>query len=371
MTTTTIQAPGDGAWGEVRALLRLSVPIMVAQGGLTAMGITDTFMIGRISAVQMGGVALGNTVAFVVLTFSIGVTMGIEPLASQAKGAGEPDRAYSWYLQGLWAALLSSIPVMLGIVPLLWLLPRIDVSEAVVAATTSYVWFRLPSVPVNAMYGAVRSYLTSIQRTRPIVIAVVTANVANVGLDYVFLFNFDMGAAGVGLATTICWCLMFIIAAFAAYAERPTVRHDDGRAVPAPVWTAPDGPRLWTIFGLGMPIGLQLAAEVGVFSLVGLLVARMGEVPLGGHQIALTLASFTFMSAVGIAVGSTTLVGAHVGAGRSASARRTGILSIVVGGAFMACGGVVFLTLDAELAGLFAPTDEAVARLGAQLLQIA
>ena len=351
-----------GLWTEVWAMIGLAAPIMVAQGGLVGMGLVDTFMIGRVSSVEMGGVALGNIVVLVVVVFGLGLTMGIEPLATQAIGANEPQRAYGWYQQGLWAALASSVPLSVLLVVAVALLPYLGVKASVIGATAPYIWLRLPSVPVNAMYGAARSYLTSIRRTRPIVVAVLSANVANVGLNYLFVFEFGMGAAGVGLATSICWTLMFAIAGWGAYLGRPAGSGGLAR---------PDGGRLIQIFRLGWPIGLQLTFEVGIFGLVGLLVAQLGEVPLAAHQIAMTLASFTFMAAVGIAVASTTMVGHRIGAGDTQGARRIGTISIVLGGLFMASGGVVFYALPEALARLFSPTDEAVVQLGAQLLMIA
>ncbi len=368
MTTTITQTRAAGWYGEIGALLRLSVPIMVAQGGLTAMGLTDTFMIGqqlpgdRDPTVEMGGVALGNILTFVVLMFGLGLTMGIEPLVAQAHGAGESDRAYRWFQQGMWTAALASLPTMFLIWAATFLLPYMGIKASVVAATLPYVWFRLPSIPVNAMYGAARSYLTSVQRTRPVVIAVVVANVANVFMDAVFLHVLDMGAAGVGLATSICWLVMFLIAGYAAYLGRPA---------DTPGVTFPNLTQLRGVFGLGWPIGLQMTAEVAIFALVGVLVAQMGEVPLGGHNIAINLASFTFMSAVGIAVASTTWVGFYVGANRSADARRIGLLSIAVGSVFMASAGLVFWQLGVPLARLFSPTDESVVAVGAELLKIA
>ena len=362
MTTTIVRSRRSGLYGDVRELLELSTPIMLAQGGLTSMGLVDTFMIGRISAIEMGGVALGNGLTLVFIVFGLGLTMGTEPLVAQANGAGETNRAYGWYQQGLWAALLSSVPVVLLCVGLLAVLPWLGISAEIAAATSSYVWFRLPSIPANAMYGAARSYLTCVHRTRPIAIAVIAANVANVALDYVFVFALDMGAAGVGAATSICWALMFLIVALAAYLDHPPA---------STLVTQPDLGQQAKIIRLGWPIGLQLTVEVGVFAFVGLLVGRIGEVPLASHQIALGLASFTFMLAVGIGGGASALVGNYIGAGRSADARRIGIVATVLGGAFMAAGGVVFLLFDTELARLFAPTNEQVVVVGAELLQIA
>ena len=362
MMQAPAERPARGWFQQTRSLLSLSAPIMVAQGGLVALGITDTFMIGQVSSVEMGGVALGNIITLVFLVFGLGLAMGIEPLASQANGAGETDDAFRWFQQGVWVAMLSSLPVVGLVVGCLLALPALGVSEAIIGATAPYVWLRMPSIPFNSMYGASRSYLTSVQRTRPVALAVVVANVANVGLDYYFLFVLDLGAGGIGAATSICWALMFGIATAAAYMGRPPgVRF----------FCRPDVAQIQRIFRIGWPIGLMFMAEVGVFSFVGLLVARMGAVDLAGHQIAITLASFTFMCAAGLAVGTTSLVGNHVGAGDTASARRVGGLGILLGGLFMGLGGVLFWLFDTPLARLFSPTDETVVRVGADLLRIA
>ncbi|MEL7368365.1 MAG: MATE family efflux transporter [Myxococcota bacterium] len=362
MTTVLAQPQPKGLLADASALIRLSAPNMLAQCGLMLMGLTDTFMIGRISAVEMGGVALGNGVSFVFIVFAIGLVMAIEPLASQAAGASEPREAYGWYQQGLWAATLMGLPLIVAMFVSIQILPHLGVTPAVVAATVPYLLWRLPGIPFNAMYSASRSYLTSVQRTRPIIVAVVLANVANFAFDYVLLFELDMGAAGIGAATSVSRILMFAIAARSALVHRP-------EGTPATV--RPDFHRISQIFRIGWPIGLQMMVEVGLFSLVGIMVARMGAIELAGHQIALNLASATFMTAVGLAIGTTTLVGHRIGAGDTEGARRIGAVAVMIGGMFMGVCGVCFLVFDTTLARLFAPHDETVVQTGATLLHIA
>jgi MATE family multidrug resistance protein len=347
---------------EVGRLLRLAAPMMLAQGGLMTMGVVDTWVIGRVSALEMGAVSLGNTLAAVILVLGLGLVMGLEPLVSQAHGAGEGAAAKAWFATGVWLALLASAPLAL----LLWGATRVlapaGVAPAIVEVTTLYVYARLPGVPFNVLYGACRSFLSSVERVRPVLVAVVVANVVNLVADVVLVFGLGMGAVGVGLATSAAWAIMFLIAAAAG---RAAAGQDTLRLPP------PDPAALAQVARLGWPIGLQLSVEVGIFALVGVLVARFGEVALSGHHIALTLASLTFMGAVGLAVATTTRVGSHIGAGDAPAARRSGFLGVGLGAAFMGLGGLTFIVFAEPLAAAFAPGAPEVIRVGAALLRIA
>ncbi|MCA9554795.1 MAG: MATE family efflux transporter [Myxococcales bacterium] len=351
-----------GLLHEAGRLVRLAAPMMVAQGGLMTMGVVDTFVIGRVSALEMGAVSLGNTLASVILVLGLGLVMGLEPLVSQAHGAGEGEAARGWFASGIWLALMVSLPLA----ALLWISTRVlgpaGVSPAIVEVTTLYVYARLPGVPFNVLYGACRSFLTSVERVRPVLVAVLLANAVNVVADVVLVFGLDMGAVGVGLATSASWAIMFGVAAMAgrAAAGQASLR-----------LPRPDPAALWRVAQLGWPIGLQLSVEVGIFALVGVLVARFGAEALSGHHIALTLASLTFMCAVGLAVATTTRVGVHIGRGDPRAARRSGFLGVVMGAAFMGLGGVAFLVMPETLASWFAPGAPGVIRVGAELLRIA
>jgi multidrug resistance protein, MATE family len=344
---------------EAKALLKLGLPMMVAQGGLMTMGLVDAFIVGRVSSREMGAVALGNGISGVLIVLGVGLSMGIEPLVSQAWGAGEKDGAQHWLWQGIYCGLLAAIPLGVLTMSATLLFEPFGVASELADRTTSYLWSRMPGLAFNCVYSACRSYLTSIGRTRPVVIAVVSANVINAIVDAILVFQFGLGAVGVGLATSVCWILMTSIAlgsiVMSEGARRSPPVRDDMRKV----------------LRLGWPIGLQISVEVGIFALVSMMIARFGEQPLAGHQIALTLSSAIFMCAVGIAVAATARVGHHIGAGHSELARRTGFIAIGIGVAIMAVGGVVFLVFNRQLAVLFAPNDPEVQRWGMTLLKIA
>jgi MATE family multidrug resistance protein len=124
------------------------------------------------------------------------------------------------------------------------------------------------------------------------------------------------------------------------------------------------------ILSLGLPVGLQLLAEVGIFALTGLFAGVLGRVPAAAHQVALALASFSFSMALGIGAATSVQVGRAIGAADSALARRAGFLGIAAGGVMMSASGLLFLLFPHPLARLFT-SDPEVASAAVPLLRIA
>jgi MATE family multidrug resistance protein len=122
------------------------------------------------------------------------------------------------------------------------------------------------------------------------------------------------------------------------------------------------------IFKIGIPIGFQMLAEIAVFSVCALHAGQFGERSESAHQIALGLASFTFMGALGISAGTAVRVGIAVGEGRSPA--KIGLAGIALGSVVQSFGALVFFLWPTQLAGLFS-TDTEVIRIGVQLLYIA
>ncbi len=359
MTAAVVARPeAHASKSEVRALLSLAGPMMLAQAGLMFMGLVDTAVVGRVSALEMSGVALGNTFVGVFIVTLMGLGIAIEPLVSQALGAGESARARGWMWNGIYLSLVAAVPIGAGMVTSLLLLQITDVEPQMAERTIRYVWARLPGLPFFALFTVFRSYLGCIGRTRPILVAAVVANVVNLALDTFFVFGLDLGAAGVGLATSACAFLLAVMLAWAVeLPSHPRIR-----------LSTKD---IKTLVLLGWPISSQLVAEVGIFAVIGLLVAKFGEIAMAGHQIALTLCSFTFMGALGLSNATTVRVGHHVGSGSSLLARRAGMLGFILVAVFMGACALGFVGIPELLVALFAPGATEVVAMGVALLAIA
>ena len=137
---------------------------------------------------------------------------------------------------------------------------------------------------------------------------------------------------------------------------------------PAPRASTPPPPTVRRVLGLSLPIGLQLLAEIGVFSVVALLAGRLGEVSVSAHQVAIGLASFTFMGALGVSSATSVRVGHAVGEGRSP--RRVGLLGVGAGSAWMFLSGAAFALFPAPLVRIFTE-DARIIELGTRLMYVA
>jgi MATE family multidrug resistance protein len=241
-----------------------------------------------------------------------------------------------------------------------FLLQPLGVAPEVARAAGAYLLWRLPGLPALLYFVAARAYLQGLGQTRPMVMAVIVANAANFGLDVLLVFGGAdlpwwtgplrltpaLGAAGASLATT---AVSYLQAGLLAMAVR-----GDRDEPPAP--RRLDRPTLGQALRVGLPIGLHMAAEVGLFALVAFLAGRMGAEQLAAHQAALAMASLSFTISVGVANAASVRVGWAVGARDTAAARRSGLVAFGAASAVMGLAGLTFALFPRELARLL--TDD-------------
>jgi MATE family multidrug resistance protein len=201
----------------------------------------------------------------------------------------------------------------------------------------------------------------------PIGVTVVVANLVNVVLNYAWIYgNFGfppMGVIGSAWATTASRWLM---AAALLVLGWSTLKRYLAERAPNLLDLVP----LWRMLRLGLPIGTQMMLEGGAFNIMALLMGWLGVVQVAAHQIALNLASLTFMVPLGVASAAAVIVGHAVGRGDPEGVRRSTVASLGVGAGFMLCTGVLFIAAPELLARLYTP-DMAVIALAALLLPIA
>lgn len=362
---------------EIRDTLRLAVPITLAQVALMTMGLVDAALVGRVSATELAAVSMGNSMAFAMICPAMGVTMAVEPLASQAVGANEPMRAWTSFRAGVVACILLSIPTMALVAMSALVLGPAGVDPAVVPAAQRFIWARLPGVPMWLLFMAAKAYLEARGVTRPLYVWGWLANVLNFVVCAALVFGDDalarvglpavglpkLGSLGAGFATSFSNTVLAAAALGSAWRIRPEGasilgERDELREMSA------------KLIRVGVPIGFQILTEVGVFSAVSLLVGRLGSIPTAAHQIALGLASFTFMGVLGMSGATSVRVGRAIGAGEADGPRRAGIVGVGLGALYMAGCGLIFLISPGPLARLFS-ADPAVLAVAEPLIRVA
>ena len=331
------------------------------------MGVVDSIMVGRISPAALGGVALGNVYFFAVCVFGMGVLLALDPVIAQAVGARDDLAVARGFQRGLLLALAISVPASVLLLPTRAVLTAFGQPADVVPIAAGYVLREIPGVFPFYAFVVFRQGLQALGRMRPIVVTIVAANAVNVGLNWVLIHGKlgapALGANGSAWATTIArWVMLAMVAALAWRSLRPYL-------VPFRRETL-DGAPLRRMLAIGAPIGVHMQLEFGVFGTVGLLMGRLGTEAVAAHQIALNLASLTFMVPLGVAQAATVLVGRAVGEASPGQARRAASTSLMVGVSFMAVTALVFLLFPLTFAQVYS-RDAAVLALAGTLIPIA
>ncbi len=353
---------------ESRELLRLALPVVGVQLGLMLMGVVDTVMVGHLSPRALAAVALGNVYFFACTIFGLAALMALDPVVSQAVGAGDGEGAARGAQRGLVLALLLAVPGSLLLLVGEPALRALGQPAEILPDVGAYTLWVAPSVVPYYLFGVFRQTLQALHRTRPIVLTIVAANLLNLALDWALIYGRlgfpALGVAGAAIATTVSrWVLPALLVLFGAGgALLPLVR---------PFRRESLEPRtLGRLLRLGAPIGVQSTLEYTAFGAVGLLMGRLGTVAVAAHQVALNLASVTFMVPFGTGAAAAVLVGHAVGRGDLPGARRAARAALVYGVGFMALTAVLFLSVPRVLADLYTG-DEATIVLAALLLPVA
>jgi MATE family multidrug resistance protein len=363
---------------EIRETLSLALPIAFAQVALMTMGLVDAALVGRISDTELAAVSVGNSLTFAMCCPGMGVTMAVEPLASQAVGAGDVPRAWTSLRAGIVACLLLAVPTMLFAYASTLLLEPLGVDPSIIPAARRFVLARLPGIPSWLLFMAAKAYLEARGLTRPLLLGGWFANVLNFVAASLLIFGDRallwvglpaaglpmLGSFGAGLGTSLSNTLLALIALGACYGARP-----EG----ASLFRGERAELVATtkkLLRVGIPIGLQLLTEVGVFALVSLLAGRLGARTSAAHQIALGLAAMTFMGVLGISAATAVRVGRAIGEGDERGPRRAGLVGLGLVTIYMSACALIFVVFARPLARIFTP-DPAVLELSVSLLRIA
>ena len=351
----------------LRPTLLLAYPVIFSQLGHVMVSFVDSVLVGRTGTVPLAAVSLGVSSTTIFLMLGIGLSMGSLPLVAAADGRRDlPDLARllvsSVWLSGLAGLVLAGLGQLVP--PLLHYLGQPPAVEALAAPWVRVIsWSMLPLM----LFQGFREFAEGLGLTRQAMWLSVLANVVNAALCYAFVFGHwgapRMGLMGSAWATLIARVLMAgLMAAYVLLAQRLHVY----RAAVTSWW--PDWATLRRLFNLGAPIGVQMAFEVGAFAAAAIMIGWLGAPSLAAHQVAINLASITYMAASGIAAAATIRVGKLFGGGHLAEARQAGFAAYVLGLGFMGSMGVLFICTRHLVPYLYINDPQVVAQAATLLL---
>jgi multidrug resistance protein, MATE family len=354
---------------DVRRLLPLAWPVFIGQLSVLAFNTIDTVLVARHSQADLGAFAVGAAAYITVFVGLMGVLLAVSPVVGQLFGAGRLNAAGDEVHQGLWLALALSLLGSVLLVfpqPFLWLAQALpEVAERV----HGYLLALALSLPASLVFTVYRAFNTAVSRPKAVMTLQVAGLVLKLPLSAALVFGVpglgipELGVTGCGVATAVSMWAQVLGAAW-------LLRRDPFYA-PFALWGrglhAPNLQALCGLLRLGLPIGSAILIEVSGFSFMALFIARLGTVPVAGHQIAINLVSMMFMLPLSLANAGSTLVAQRIGAGDLADARRLGWHTLQFGLlAALLLGGTVFWGREAVIA--LYTRDAAVAAAALPLL---
>lgn len=305
---------------ERRSLLTLAAPIFTSLFAQQSLAFVDTVMAGRVSAVDLAGVAVGGSLWIPVLLFLYGVLLAVTPLVAQLYGAGRTEECGPLARRALWVALPLVLVAILLLRQADWVFAVMGVESAIATIASDYLKAMTWGLPAVGIFFILRNLSEGLGLARPSMIIGLASLPVNIFANYLFIygkFGFPaLGGVGCGWGSAVtmwfmCACMVFTIRRVRAY--KPTCFFDLAQKRGAEGATQ--------ILRLGLPIGASLLVESSIFALIALFLAPLGAVAVAAHQITLNYSSLIFMIPLSLSSAMTIRVGHAVGRGRLDRAR--------------------------------------------------
>lgn len=334
----------------VRRIAPLAWPVFVGQLAVLGFSTVDTVLIARHSATDLAALAVGAAAYVTIFIGLMGVVMAVSPIVGQLYGARRLTEAGHQLHQAVWLALVLS---MVGSLLLAFPAPFLALSKAspeVAAKVRGYLLALAFSLPASLLFTAYRGFNVAVSRPK----AVMKLQLAGLGLKIPLSIALisgvpslgvpALGVQGCGIATLVAMWAQALVAWWVLRRD-PFYRPFElrGHGLRPPHW-----PSLKALLRLGIPMGLSILIEVTGFAFMAIFIARLGETPVAGHQIAANLVALMFMMPLGLSNATSTLVAQRIGADDLRDARRLGWhglqLTLAVA---LTMGGAVFLLREA------------------------
>jgi multidrug resistance protein, MATE family len=348
---------------------KLAYPVIIGQLGIIMMGVVDSLMVGKLGAAPLAAASLGNGMTFLILIVGIGLSFAVTPLVAIAVGAGKFEDCGIYFRQSLLVNSIFSIVITLMIFFGADLIQYFDQPLEVQSQAVSYMKILgLSSLPL-LLFQTYKQFIEGLSVMRPAMIITLLANIVNAFVNWVLIFgNLGFPALeldGAGWATFASRVFMALALMGFVMNNKFFKQYDVSfhfKSINIKV--------IKKILSLGLPSGLQYFFEVGAFSFAVIMVGWLGTNQLAAHQIAISLASISFMAVLGISVAGSIRVGNAVGMKNIDETRRAGFTALLLGAAIMLVSGIVFITFKNFLPTLYL-NDEVVISYASSLLIIA
>ena len=306
---------------ELKAVLNLGWPIVLTQLFIMLTGSIDAAMAGHYSSTDLAGVSLGGMIMWPVFMLMTGLTMALTPITAQLRGARQEKNVGHQIRQGLWVCCATAsilvVTMAFGGNVFVWFELDPGATEIAKAYLAAAAW----GAPPVVFYVALRHTFEGLGHPRPPMWIAGSMIPINAFLNYGFIYGQfglpELGGVGCGYATAIVFWVELVLMLFACrqpfFAQFKVFQNFEG----------PDFRTIKSILVIGTPIGLTIFLEMAVFSVIGILIARLGVLEVAANSIAGNLNWATYVIPAALGNAARIRVGFHVGARDFYAARAT------------------------------------------------
>jgi len=344
---------------EIKKTLLLSIPIVVGQLGQLLMSVVDNIMVGKVGVEALAAASVANAIFNIIMVIGFGLTMAVTPLTAIAYGAGKHRECGVVLRQGILINLFSG--VLLCAITILFseYIYLLNQPDEIVSAASLYMKVLGFSMLPLMLFQSYRQFAEGVSFLRPAMIIMLLANVINIFANWLFIYgNLGMtplGLTGAGIATISSRTFM-AITLMIVIKRSSKMKHFD----PTLNYRKIDFSMMRRLLAIGIPTSFQYFFEVSAFAASAIMVGWMGTIELAAHQIALNLASITFMVAMGISSAATIRVSTAVGKNDIQGTRIAGFSAAFLCAGFMATAGLIFILFRFFLPTLYISEKEVI-----------
>lgn len=350
---------------ELRPLLRIALPILIAQLVTYMMGTVDALMAGRVGAEHLAAVALGQSIWQPITLLCFGVLLAVPTMTANHLGAKQFKAVGDLFRQSFWLSFFSSVVGAIAILALVQVAQSQAQEPLLASLVDQYLSAIVWGLPALGIFNVLRCNTEGLGDSRPSMWMAIIALLCNIPLNYMFIYGKwgapAMGGAGCGVATAICYWIMLVGLLLQTRLRSFYQPYDLFR------WQAPHWRQISQLLAVGLPMGLAFFFEVSLFALVALLIAPLGAIAVASHQIAINISGLIFMIPLSLGVAVSIQMGLRMGQDKPRAVLRVLVACLFFGTCITLVSATAVLLFRFDLPNLYT-ADLSVLTLAATLL---
>lgn len=359
---------------EAREFLKLAIPLAGAQVAQAGTGFVDTVMMGWLGQDVLAAGGLATIIFMAFMMTGVGLISGVSPLVAEAYGAGQTQRIGQLTRQGLWIALLLSIPGMLAMTHLDQLMRQFGQAETTVMLSDAYLsvmaWGLFPAIA----FAALRGCIVALSKARPVMFIVIAATLVNIVGNYVLGFGKfglpALGITGLAIASISAHWIMFLSLLAYMFWHKPFHQYSLFRSLHHLKPSI-----LQQLLWVGGPIGVAAVLEYGLYTTVSFFMGALGTPVLAAHQVVSQTVIVLFMVPLAMSYAATVRVGQWFGQRDWQQIRQAAFVSVGLAVLFMLITGIALFAYPRQIVGLYLdlndPANEIAVNISISIMKVA